>query len=125
MKSTGLSKPRKAGQKSNGRKPKRGTYAVITGEVRTALIKMVLEDRVPVPEATKRLKINYNTGKQIITRFLNSGHISDGRYKSNRDRINEPVFSGKDAAAKLNDKSNSSSMTQIMAGTDGESGSKK
>lgn len=123
VKSTGLSKPRKAGQRSKAKKSKRGSYAVITGDVRTKLIKMVLEDRVPVPEATKRLKINYNTGKQIITRFLNSGHITDGRYKTNRDRINTPVYSGRDAAAKLSAKSNGISMTRFEAEIEDERGS--
>ena len=60
---------------------KRGKYAVISDKTKRELIKMVIERKFSVPEATQKVRINYNTGKQIVQRYLNTGNIGDTRFK--------------------------------------------
>ena len=65
----------------------RGSYTAIALDRKLELVKLVLEQKLSVGEAVSKLNMHYNTGKQIVERFLKNGHIYDGRYRRGKELL--------------------------------------
>ena len=78
------------------KKGKRGAYAVTAESTRAELVRMVTVENLTVTAATRALGMKFNTGKVIIDRYRETGHVRDRRYKANkRDNLTAKDTPGK------------------------------